>query len=163
MESVSSVVLVFENFGQDSFRIDWLTIVIDCLSIALDAHSSSMHCVELSFVIGLWTRRSLTTSSCLWSSISLSYWWPGNLDFSSRSWYQILCLIAARLKHQTLWLLSIALHSILNTRRINRLPCIFRSRLDLSILHHSIDDLLIYHVVSAIDIISFTMAVFLVD
>lgn len=162
MESVLSVVLIFENFCQNSFGVYCLTIMINSLSVTLNAHASSMDCIELSLNIGRSSRRSLTTSSSLWSSITLGYWRSSNLYFSSWSRYQILGLVTAWLEHQALWLLSCTLQTILNAGRINRLPSIFGSRLDLSILHHSIDNLLITHVISGLIIISFAMAIFLV-
>jgi hypothetical protein len=162
MESVLSVVLIFENFGENSFGVNRLTVVIYRLSVALDAHASSMDCIELSLNIRGSSRRSLATSSGLWSSITLSYRRSGNLNFSSWSRYQILGLITAWLEHQALWLLSVTLHTILHAGRINRLPSIFGTRLDLSILHHSVDNLLVSHIISSLDIISFAVAIFLV-
>jgi len=162
MEIVLSIVLIFENFSQNSFGVNCLTVVIYRLSIALDAHTSSMDCIELSLDIGGCSWRSLTTSSGLWASITLGHRRSSNFNFSSWSRYQILGLITAGLEHQALCLLSVTLHTILHASRINRLPSIFGSRLDLSILHHSIYNLLVSNIISALDIISFAMTIFLV-
>ena len=51
MECLLSVVLIFENFRQNSFGL-CLTIMVNSLAIALNAHTSTMDCVELVFDIG---------------------------------------------------------------------------------------------------------------
>ena len=102
VEGVSSVVLVFENLSKDSFCICWLTIMIDGLTVSLDAHASSMNCVELILDVIRCSRRSGATTSCLGVAISLCNRWSGNLKFSSRSRNQILSLVTAWLEHKTL-------------------------------------------------------------
>lgn len=47
VECVLSVVLIFEYFGKNSFRVWRLTVVVYGLSVSLDAHSSSVDCIEL--------------------------------------------------------------------------------------------------------------------
>ena len=49
MKSVLSIVLIFENFGENALGVGCLTVMIDCLSISLDAHASSMDCIKLGF------------------------------------------------------------------------------------------------------------------
>ena len=157
MESSSSSMLVFEDFSQDSLSITWLPI--DGLSISLNAHSSSMDCIKLVFDIIRCPWWSLSASCCswMWIIVTLSDRWSWNINFGSWSWYQILCLIAARLEHQTLVLLGIVVNVVLNWRGINRLPGILRSRLHLTILNHTIDDLLV------VSTLAFPLCVFLVN
>jgi len=158
MESSSPGVLVFENLGKNSFSVAWLSIMVDCLAITLDAHTSSMYSIELIFDIVGSPRRSLSTSSSgrMWIVVTLSNWWSRNINLCSWSRYQILCLIAAWLEHQTLVLLWICWNFVLNRIRVNWLPSVFRPRLYLPILYHSINNLLI---VSAI---TFPLSILLV-
>jgi len=74
MESSSPGVLVFENLGKNSFSVAWLSIMVDCLAITLDAHTSSMYSIELIFDIVGSPRRSLSTSSSgrMWIVVTLS-------------------------------------------------------------------------------------------
>ena len=51
MECVLSIVLVFEDFCENSLSVSRLTIVIDGLAISLNAHAPSVDSIELSLDI----------------------------------------------------------------------------------------------------------------
>lgn len=70
MESGSSMaMLILEYFCKDSLSISWL---VDSLTVALDAHTSSVDCIELilDVVRGSW--RSLSTSCGRWMTIIIT-------------------------------------------------------------------------------------------
>ena len=157
VEGCSSCMLVFEDFSEDSFGVSWLTI--NSLAISLDAHSSTMDRIELILDVVRCPWWSLSTSSCSWVSIiiTLSNWWSWDFNLSSWSRYQILCLIAARLEHKTLVLFWCGNVVILDGRRVNWLPSVLGSRWHLTILYHSINNLLI------VSSLAFPLSVFLVN
>lgn len=141
------IMLILENFGENAFGARWNRRVINwSISSILDAHSSSVNCVELIFH----SRASGRALSACSSRIiaSLCHWGP--LDFKLRwlSGYQVLRLVAARLYHQALVYCSLVWVGIsTNGARIEGLPGILLvTTLDLSVwsdLHHAIDERLI--------------------
>jgi len=135
--------------------------MVNSLPVSLDAHTSSMDSIELVLdVIGCpwWP---LPSSSCLRIAISLSYWWSWYFKFSSWSRYQILGLIAAWLEHEALILFLIVRHFILNRCSVDWLPGIFGARLHLTILYHTINNLLI--ISACLAIATLPLGVLLVD
>jgi len=117
--------------------------MINSLSISLNAHSSSMNSIELVLDVIWCSWWSLSTACCLRVAVALSYRWSWYFYFGSWPGYQILSLITAWLEHKTLILFLIVGHFILNWCGINWLPGIFGSRLNLTILYHSVNNLLI--------------------
>ena len=157
VEGCASGVLVFEYFCKDSFSIAWLTV--NGLTISLDAHSSTMDCVELVFDViwGPWWSLPTSGSCWMWSVITLSNRWSRDFKLSSWPWYQILCLIAARLEHKTLILFRVGWHVVLDGRGVNWLPSVLWTRWHLSILYHTVNDMLV------IPALPFPLGVFLID
>ena len=143
VESGSSSMLVFEYFCQNSFSVTWLSV--DGLAISLDAHSSSMNGVELILDVVRCSGWSLAASSSGWMRcvVTLSDWWSWDLNLSSWSWYQVLSLVAAWLEHKTLVLFWRGWHIVLDGSSVDWLPRVLWPRWHLSILYHSVDDLLI--------------------
>lgn len=78
-----SVMLVLEDFREDSFGVLRLTILVQ-LSIVLDVHTSSVYSIELIFHLSRRPRRSLSTS-CSWITAStLGY--RRSINFYLGSW-----------------------------------------------------------------------------
>jgi len=139
--------LILEYFCKNSFCASRNTRMVYSASTAiLNTHSSSMHCIELVLcVIGSWG--SLPSGRSRIGS-TLCNWWPLNIKFSWLAGYQILCLIAAWLNHQTLVHIILILlgHISSNRAGVDRLPSVFRIVLNLpmgSNLHHTIHQCLV--------------------
>jgi hypothetical protein len=119
-----SILLIFENFSENTFCALWLIYSI-CCSDSLNVHSSSMHGIELVFHLNSSSWGSLTSSS-IWINLVLSNWRSSYVQFSRLAWNQILSLIAARLNYKTLVCIWNCITST-NRTGINRLPSIFSS------------------------------------
>lgn len=117
-----SILLIFENFSENTLCALWLIYSI-CCSNSLDIHSSSMHSIELIFDLNSSSWRSLTSCS-VWIYLILSNWRSCYVQFSRLTWNQVLSLIAARLNNKTLVCIWNCITST-NRTGINRLPCIF--------------------------------------
>jgi len=64
------VMLVLEDFGQDSFCASWDALMVYGTSaITLNAHSSSMNCIEL--ILAVVGSRGSLSSSCSWRRTTL--------------------------------------------------------------------------------------------
>ena len=137
--------------------------MINCLTISLNTHSSSVDSVELILDVIWCSWWSLSTSCSLRIAVALGNWWSRYFYFSSWSWYQILSLITAWLKHETLVLFLF----ILNRGSIYWLPGILGTWLHLTtILYHTIHHLLIIIVISScirIWISTFSLCVLLIN
>lgn len=117
-----SILLIFENFSQNTFSALWLVYTI-CCPDSLNIHSSSMHGIELVFDLNSSSWRSLT-SGCVWIYLVLSNRRSSYVQFSRLTWNQILSLIAAWLYNKTLVCVWNCITST-NRTGINGLPCIF--------------------------------------
>ena len=133
VESLLSVLLIFENLCQNAFSALRLTVMVDGCTVSLNTHSSSMYGIKLVLngVAGPW--RSLPSRRS-WRIITAGYRWSWDINLCSWARYQILGLIATRLDHKTLLLCS--RHIIIYRTGIYWLPSVFSVH-SISMLNHS--------------------------
>ena len=116
------------------------------VSSILNAHSSSVNCVELVFHTSAW---GALTAGCARIVATLSNRGPLNVELGGLARDQVLCLIAARLDHQALidGILIWCWHVSADRAGVEGLPSILLiATLSLSVrtnLHHTVDQCLI--------------------
>ena len=127
-------VLVLEDLGENALRAGRLARVVLPVAIRVDAHSASMHSVELILYVSISPRRPSGASSARVAAMLLNRW-PRDIQLCSLARYEVLCLITAGLRDE-----SLTVRVSAHRTGVNGLPGVLLSIDGMSVLDDVVDD-----------------------